>query len=175
MAKAQFVKKARKDIPSAGIKAGESYYWWSFRFGGKHYSKTPPKPSQLTGSAFMSQFLSIQEQFQELEADESLEDNVQNLKDELESLKDETQGSLDNMPEGLQQGSTGELLQERIDAIDGWISDLDAIDFSFDDEERNEEAEADLSDDEKEEARQERASAFWQEKLDEVHNCEASL
>lgn len=37
MARATLVKKARKDIPGTDIKAGDSYYWWAFRFGGKHY------------------------------------------------------------------------------------------------------------------------------------------
>jgi hypothetical protein len=52
MARAHFVKKARKAIPGTDIKKGDSYYWWKFRFGGKRTSKTAPKASQLTQSEF---------------------------------------------------------------------------------------------------------------------------
>ncbi len=57
MARAHFVKKARKDNPAAGIKAGDSYYWWKFRRGGKHYSKTAPRPSQLTQSEYLRRLM----------------------------------------------------------------------------------------------------------------------
>lgn len=56
---------------------------------------------------------------------------------DLESLRDDLQDRLDNMPEGLQQGDTGQLLQERIDCLDSAISELEDIDF--DDEECEEE------------------------------------
>jgi hypothetical protein len=48
---------------------------------------------------------------------------------ELESIRDDLQDRLDNMPEGLQQGDTGQLLQDRIDQLDAAISDLENIDF----------------------------------------------
>lgn len=57
------------------------------------------------------------------------EDTAQNIADELDTIKDNCQDSLDNMPEGLQEGNTGELLQERIDNLDSAISDLEAIDY----------------------------------------------
>lgn len=57
------------------------------------------------------------------------EDTAQSIADELDSIKDQCQDSLDNMPEGLQYGSTGELLQERIDCLDDVISELESIDY----------------------------------------------
>ena len=64
---------------------------------------------------------------------ESLKDDITSQVDDLRS---ETQDSLDNMPENLQYSPTGELLQERIDALDGVESELDCIEeFDFDDEE----------------------------------------
>jgi hypothetical protein len=117
MAKANFVKKARKAIPSAGIQKGDSYYWWSFRFGGKHYSKSQPRQSQLTGSEFLSRIYSIQEQMGDLSSDlpnEELEELVRSFVDELRELAGEQEDKLNNMPDGLQQGSmVGELLQNR--------------------------------------------------------------
>lgn len=114
------------------IAAGESYYWWAFKNGGKHFSKERPKPSQLTQSNYLSQLYEIQERMDEIkvESPEDLESVLDDLKSDLENLKDETQGSLDNMPEGLQSGPTGELLQERIDALDNAISELEGIDCS---------------------------------------------
>jgi hypothetical protein len=52
MPRVHHVKKARKDNPVA--KRGESYYWWKFRYGGKHYSLTRPKASQLTQSPYLA-------------------------------------------------------------------------------------------------------------------------
>jgi hypothetical protein len=42
-------------------------------------------------------------------------EELEDIKSGFEDLGQETQDSLDNMPEGLQQGATGEMLQERID------------------------------------------------------------
>ena len=57
------------------------------------------------------------------------EDTVQGIIDELETLRDNCQDNLDNMPEGLQEGDTGQLLQERIDCLDDVICELENIDY----------------------------------------------
>jgi len=41
-------QKAGKDYPDQGIKKGDTYYKWSFRYGGTHKSLKRPRPSQLT-------------------------------------------------------------------------------------------------------------------------------
>ena len=69
------------------------------------------------------------------------EDTAQSIADELSNILDETQDSLDNMPEGLQEGDTGQLLQERIDALDDVISELESIDYDSIKEEAEAEAE----------------------------------
>jgi len=118
------------------IAKGESYWWWQFKNGGKHFSKIRPKNSQLTQSNYLSQLYAIQESMDESQAetDEDLQAFVEDIKEQLESLKEETEGSLENMPESLQQGPTGELLQERIDALDNAINELENIDLDFDSE-----------------------------------------
>jgi hypothetical protein len=131
MAKAQFVKAARQDNPVA--KKGESYWWWAFRFGGKHYSKESPKPSQLTQSAYMGGILALGEMIDEFPLIEAadlgmLRDDVDSQLDELKSTCED---SLSNMPEGLQQGDTGQMLQERIDACDSAQSDVQSLDYDF--------------------------------------------
>lgn len=57
------------------------------------------------------------------------EDTAQRIADELDSIKEQCQDSLDNMPEGLQEGDIGQLLQERIDNLEYAISDLEDIDY----------------------------------------------
>lgn len=56
-------------------------------------------------------------------------DTAEEIVAELIVIQDMCQDSLDNMPEGLQEGDTGQLLQERIDNLDSAISDLEAIDY----------------------------------------------
>lgn len=56
-------------------------------------------------------------------------DTAEEIVAELTNIQDMCQDSLDNMPEGLQEGSTGELLQERIDTLGDVISELESIDY----------------------------------------------
>jgi hypothetical protein len=150
MARVTFVKKARKDNKAAGIKKGESYYWWQFAFSPKSYSKTPPTRSQLTRSSFLSTLWAIEDglckRFEGIVTSDDFENGIEELVGEIEELKDECQNSLDNMPYQLQESDSGQLLQERIDGLDSWISDLQSIDT-----ETNE----NLTDDEKKERAEE--------------------
>jgi hypothetical protein len=126
------VEKARKAIPSIGVVPGDSYFWWTFKNqtgpGTKVVSKTYPKPSQLTRSNFKSQWRGFQEEIAELALDETLSDALQDIASRIRELGEECQSSLDNMPEGLQQGATGEMLQERIDNCESWASDIENLD-----------------------------------------------
>lgn len=144
MTRAHFVKKAQKDYPEFGIKKGDSYWHWAFAFGPKYKSKTQPTRSQLTRSNFLSTLYSIEDSipdaFKECTTSDDLESSMEQLISEIEELKDETQNSLDNMPSQLQDADSGQLLQERIEALESWISDLQSIDLSIED---------DLSDEEK--------------------------
>ena len=134
MPRVTFVKSARKDNPVC--KKGESYYWWKFRYGGKRYSLTRPRQSQLTQSAYFSALYSMQETVEDTEVNDN--DDFTTLRDEiaseLDNLRDETQGSLDNMPESLTYSPTGELLQERVDALENAQSEVESMD-EFDDDE----------------------------------------
>ena len=124
MPKVHFVKSARKENSVA--KVGESYYWWQFRFGGKRFSKTYPKRSQLTQSPFLSELYDVEDRI----GDSIDEDQAAEIICDLEALRDECQYSLDNMPEHLQEASdSGMLLQERIDNLEDWISEIENIDW----------------------------------------------
>ena len=117
MARVTTVKKAQKDYPNAGIKKGDQYYWWKFRYGGKHMSKVYPKPSQLTGSSFLSSIYGALESIENLKADASAEDIAADLRqasEEIQEQADETERNFSNMPYGLQQGDTGQMMEQRV-------------------------------------------------------------
>jgi len=134
MPRVHHVKKARKDNPVC--KAGESYYWWKFRYGGKRFSLTRPRPSQLTQSAYFGGLRALCEQIEDTEVNDN--DDFTSLRDEvaseLQTIGSEAQESLDNMPEQLQYAPTGELLQERVDACENASSEVEGID-EFDEDE----------------------------------------
>lgn len=55
------------------------------------------------------------------------EGTVDEIATALEEIRDQQQDSLDNMPEQLQEGDTGQMLQERIDSLDCAIEELNNI------------------------------------------------
>lgn len=126
MARAHFVKKARKHNPA--VNKGESYFWWQFKFGRKQYSKTSPKPSQLTQSDYLGQFYAHQEQFEELDSGDSpetLANAMRELAGEIEQLGVEQEEKVDNMPDGLQEGNIGELLRQRAETCETLVNELE--------------------------------------------------
>jgi len=172
MARANFVKRARKDNPV--VSRGESYWWWQFAFGSKQYSKIQPKRSQLTQSSFLAQLYDLEDTF-EFDSG-NLEESRSDLISQLEGLRDECQDSLDNMPEHLRDTSdSGILLQERIENLDEWISNLENVDLE--DLEPTEnlsdtyEHEADTVEDEYFEEIEDDRDARLQEKIEDLEDC----
>ncbi len=136
MPRVTYVKSARKDNPV--VKAGEPYYWWKFRHGGKHYSTTRPRPSQLTQSEYLSGIRSLMEQVEDYAVRDPATGNFfdpTDLRDtivpELETLRETCEESLENMPDSLRDSPTGELLQERIDACESAQNELEGMDLEF--------------------------------------------
>ena len=131
MPKVTRVESARKARPESGIRVGDSYYWWQFMRGPRMNSKTPPRPSQLTRSEFMVPYLQALEALGDLndsgDLREDLAPALRIIVDDLESLRDETQDKLDNMPESLQQGDTGQLLEERVANLEQFIPELERL------------------------------------------------
>ena len=143
MARAKFVKKARKARPEHGIEVGDSYYYWAFMQGGrggpKHYSKTRPTRSQLTQSDFLSQIYEMEDRGFTAEDPDGLRDERDTLVSDLESLGDEQYDKFSNMPDVLQQGDTGQLLEQRQEACQNIASEFEGIDLDCDVEEGDEE------------------------------------
>lgn len=131
--------KAAKDYPQYGIKKGDMHYTWSMLFGPRS-SKTfrqlaAPKRSQLTTSEFLSTIYDIEDSLSALTDLDDIEGIVQELRDCAEN----EQGKYDNMPEGLQQGSTGQMLESRAEGCNNAADELEGIDTEFegDDGERD--------------------------------------
>lgn len=183
MARATFVKSARVEVAEencgikGGIKVGDSYYWWKFKRGGKRWSATPPKRSQLTQSNFYASVYDLED---DVISNASADDGLAGVRDDvtstLQEIADQCQESLDNMPEGLQQGSTGELLQERIYAMESAISEFDGLELDEPDdddldwpEQKENETDADYAT-RKEADRANLEREYWEAKLEEFHN-----
>jgi len=125
----------RKATKGEDIKKGEMYYTWSRKTGpyssftGKQ--KERPHRAQLTGSAFLGSLYYLEDEVSAFTGDA---DELSELAGRIRTLGEEAIESLENMPEGLQQSSTGELLQERSDAMDSWSDELDNYEYPEEDD-----------------------------------------
>lgn len=157
MARVHFVKKAQKDNPA--VKKGEPYYWWKFMVGGrggpKNYSATPPRPSQTTQSEFLGTLGDIEDEISSLAADDGLEGAVGDIASRLRELGEEQGAKKENMPEGLQESDTGQMLEDRATRCGEMADELEGLTF-------------DVSDKEEEQSEEE----YWQEKLEEVQGVD---
>lgn len=141
MPRLHFVKKARKPIKDAGIKKGDSYYWWKFRFGGKRVSKTQPRRSQLTQSDFLSSMYDFEDNFYESikgvedAEDESVVDDFRSIADEVRAFGDEQADKASNMESAFPSGNpTIDLLNERQEACESIASEIESACDSVDTE-----------------------------------------
>ncbi len=123
------VKKARKAIPNSGIEVGDTYFWWKFKNGPKMASKEPPKPWQLTRSAFLQGVYQIQDDISNLTTTDLDSSWIEDITTRIREVGEQCQESLDNMPENLQYSPTAELLQERVDAMECWADELENIEI----------------------------------------------
>ena len=99
------------------------------------------------------------------------EDTAQSIADELSSILDTTQDSLDNMPEGLQEGDTGQLLQERIDNLDSAINDLECIDYETLKDNARDDVDSDEGTDEYETELEEKTQEALREEIESALSC----
>ena len=142
MPRVMIVKKAQKNQGECGkcgakIKKGDGYKWWKFRYGGRRVRclkpECSPKPSDLTQSEFYGTLYAIQESVETALDDfrnggepGDLASALNDAASELRELGEECQGKLDNMPEGLQQGDTGQLLENRAQECEGKADELES-------------------------------------------------
>ncbi len=95
----------------------------------------PKKISNPNRKKFRSEFRQaiacIQDGLEAITLDNA-EELISNAKDELESIGSECQDKFDNLPEGLQQGHIGQLLQERAEACSDLVLELEGLNITED-------------------------------------------
>lgn len=167
-------------------KKGDTYYWWQFRNGGKNFSTTFPRQSQLTQSEFYGTVYGIMEGLQDLSASDfmddpsSLEAHKEEIESEISQLLEELEEKQSNLEEyeGLANSPVYELITERVEGIQSWLSDFENIDCDIDYESIQEEVN-DNFEDEDEETREEeyrnRLEEVINEKIEEMRDCECEV
>lgn len=124
-------QKAAKDYPDIGVKKGEKYFKWSFRYGGTHKSKTYPRASQLTQSKY-SEVYAAQENVSDVCASSecALQDIIDVCRDAAEQIRavGEEYLEADEAMGGHQSGSN----YERSEYCEQGASDYEELADTFD-------------------------------------------
>lgn len=133
MAKVQVIQKSRKEYKCSKcgkvIPLGSKYYKGEINFGPTiiRCSDCKLEAWEVTTSDWQLSTGAIINRWEE---NYGLSDSTpEEIHDEIESIMDDQQERLDNMPEGLQEGDVGQLIQERIDACEAAMDELDNIDI----------------------------------------------
>ncbi len=113
MPRVTHVRKAQKDNPVC--KKGESYYWWKFRHGGKKYSLTYPKQSQLTQSQYLSVIYDCSDTWGEMEDPTGLDVSF--------STRESLPGTLEHIANTME--SVAENLRELVDQYEESASNME--------------------------------------------------
>lgn len=129
------------------ITPGMTYKTWAFRYGGKRVRcdkpKCRPRESDLTQSK-MSGAYAAREAIEDAVAEflegtmdvEDLKDAVESGASDIEGVASEYEDSFNDMNEGLQNSETGQLVQEKADALNNWAQELRDLEFDDEDEPR---------------------------------------
>lgn len=153
MARVKTIKKARKSPGKCAtcgrvIEAGESYYSWAFRYGGKHCgcSSHFPKPSQLTQSKMGTALAALEDAQDNLDGwgdrpDEKLPLSLENMpsEEDLKPILDDAASQLNDVASEYREaaeamGGAGAENEERADTLETAASELENADFeSFED------------------------------------------
>lgn len=135
---------AAKDYPDQGIKKGEKYYKWSFRYGGTYKSKTYPRSSQLTQSKYSMVYSALEELQDMFSADgvtvQDIVDTAQTASETIREVASEYEQADEDM--GGHQGANSERAQaceECADELESAASEYDGVDFGPDEEYETEE------------------------------------
>lgn len=164
-------RRANKDYPQAGIQKGEMYYYAKIKTG--PYSsrtirqKEPIKASQLTSSEYLSRLYELQDQINGINEPE----DAREIAEALRELGQEQRDKLDNMPEGLQQGDTGQMLEERAEACESAADEMETLIDDWDEDTAKQEVidEADEEDGELDEGQiEDRIAEKMEAVLDEI-------
>jgi len=118
---------AAKDYPDFGIEKGQKHYYWKLKTGPRS-SRTfrqvePPRMNQLTTSAYKIAIADIEEQRSKITSYEEMDDLINAVRE----LAEEQSEKYENMPEGLQQGDTGQTLYEQSETLNAVADELESV------------------------------------------------
>lgn len=120
-------RKAAKDYPEHGIAKGDQYWFVQIKTGPRSSrtlrQKTPFRRSQLTSSDYLAQLYD----WEDAKSDISDMSEAEGLAETIRELGREQQDKYDNMPEGLQQGDTGQMIEARATACETAADEIDTI------------------------------------------------
>lgn len=117
-----YTKTARRNYPEQGIRRGDTYHEWCFYRQRPRRSKTYPTRSQLTQNETLLAVYGVFDGTSPSCA-EDLSDMISALEDAASEVRDKFY----NLPEGFQQGESGQCLEEWADAIDTAVSELEDL------------------------------------------------
>jgi len=167
MARSHYVEHARKSPGHCGrcdlvIRKRDPYYWWKFRYGGKHIRciEHRPRQSDLTSSDKLSTLYAAQEGLEDsiaaarkklgqaqvaryelaeaayteaFKAVLELKGDAESCKDEAQTVADEYNESADNIEQTFSSSPTADLCRENAEQIEEWTSGFDQVETEIDD------------------------------------------
>lgn len=135
------VKKARRSPGNCSrcgtvIAVGDPYLWFKFRRGPKriHCVMHYPKASELTTSDKLARLYAAQEELEAAIGRDAILEALDAAIMTAEEVGQEYEDSLRNMPDSLQGGTTGQEIQDKIDACEAWRSELESCKDSYENE-----------------------------------------
>lgn len=132
MGKVQVIKKSRKECKcnkcGEVIPIGSRYYKGEINFGPtiRRCERCGLEYWEVTTSDYQLQVGEIVYKWHENYNADSV--GIEEMISDLEYIRDEVEERLDNIPQQLQEADAGMLLQERIEALEDVISELENID-----------------------------------------------
>ena len=120
-------RKARKDYPDQKIKKGDMYYYTSIKTGPRSSRVIRQidriRPSQMTSSEFKGGWYATQENFPDSPSAEDITAAAETIRE----LGEQASENFENMPDGLQQGDTGQMLENRYSEAENISDQLDEL------------------------------------------------
>jgi hypothetical protein len=108
------------------VAEGESFYWWKFRHGGKIFSKTYPRRSQLTQNDYELFEIEIEDMIQDFDGTEESKEAIMERLDEYISELEEKISNMEQYP-GLGESPNCELLKERLEVMEEKKTEIEEL------------------------------------------------
>ena len=130
-----YVKKAAKTYRGTGIKKGQPYYWYAFRYGPKIRSKSKPRRSALVRHEWDKFMLDLEDDVLALKVPDGTESvDVTEISSQLSiyadsvgDFKSELDERVSNMESAFPNGCpTLEMLTERVETLESLQQELDS-------------------------------------------------